>query len=362
MTQRYILNLVGEITTETPFHTSPPGTPKGPGDEIRLPRLMIASRDNEVPVIPAAGIRGRLRRNAVQLVTDSLIAASGGSQSGFRLEDYYQNALGGFAGKSSGYIRKLADREKNPITSLFGCSFQNESRIWINYAKPVLGAETPTYYVRGVRADDVAKSGESEFRLGEEVLIEFLARQEKARGDTKKLDELKDLKKKRNSRKCKGAELDEINARIEVLESETKGPRTLSAQMPLSGFEVIAEGVKFEHAIRLVGVTAVEAGLFIETLRRYSSLPYLGAKTAQGMGLISARYAVEIRSLPSRDPVDAGEIELGGHEGAFSCSPALQPFTDAWDEFIASATWDSFRLPADAIAEAIDDADDDPQN
>src|SRR5690606_3109040 len=137
-------NLVGEITTETPFHTSPPGTPKGQNDEIRLPRLMIASRDNEVPVIPAAGIRGRLRRNAVQLVTDSLIASSGDTQSGFRLEDYYQNALGGFAGKSSGYIGKVADREKNPITSLFGCSFRHESRLWVNYAKPVLGAETPT--------------------------------------------------------------------------------------------------------------------------------------------------------------------------------------------------------------------------
>ena len=99
----YTVRFEGVIRAVSPLATNPPGTPEGralPGQSNPpkpIPKatvLIDGTAVAMVPIFPGPGIRGTLRRKAVDVVRHAL----GGGGPVFLLDDHYYNVLGGVKG------------------------------------------------------------------------------------------------------------------------------------------------------------------------------------------------------------------------------------------------------------------------
>ena len=112
--------LKGTITTDTPYATSPEGC-RGRNDEQLLPKLPvnIGGAIKMQPYIPAAGLKGKLRRAAAHVILDRFIDAG----KTLTFEDWLLLACGGVKGSEREDIDPR-DRariiDQSALLSLFG--------------------------------------------------------------------------------------------------------------------------------------------------------------------------------------------------------------------------------------------------
>ncbi len=355
---RYDVSFKGAIVTEQPYHSTTTD-PRKDQEPLRLPRHPMGH--HMVPVIPSAGIRGRLRRHAFKFLTNALIRKAGlpDDTSPFTLHDYYLNATGGFSEKGNGHIKMRADRERNPITSLFGSAFQwNESRVYMGIGMPADPENTNVFVIKGVRRDDLLRSASGEtadFKLGKSVYEEFLVRQAMAKADTARTKEIATLTGTGRGKKGKQKELtEEEKVRVQELKAQTPGDRTVSGQMMVAGFEAVPTGTVFNHRMDMIGVTGAEIGFFLKILKEFSRRPWLGAKQAVGCGGVRAYWDFKITEVDTWNDVAEGRIALGGEDKVFDCPDVLAPFIDEWELFLAGASVDDMRA-SEVIAAAVDE-------
>lgn len=337
----------GYIKTESPFHSAPPSVKAPKGKAKPLPRICIGNSGSEVPYISGSGIRGRLRRCAYQVVLEKLMSKHGLEYSPFTMDDFYLNVVGGFASESDGKIKTLAQREANPITSLFGTSYGwTAGRLTVGFAYPEVGfGETfPTSEISGVRKDDLARGDGNEYAVSEEVMEDVFSRQEQARTDSTAVKLIEDLKK-RIRKSSNEEEIAGLQEELKDIEESKSGKRTVSSQLPLDGYEVIPAGCDLRHRFQLIGATAAEVGFFIEVLRHFSHRPILGANYRADMGLISAKYDVAVFSNKPHEKVLSSSISFGGEMREFELGEGFDSYLAAWDEKLEGLDVDDVKMP-----------------
>lgn len=349
----------GSITTESPFHSAPPSIKAPKGKAKPLPRICVGNTGAEVPYISGSGIRGRLRRAAYQLILERLMEKDGLETSPFTMDDFYLNVVGGFAAESDGRIKTLAQREANPITSLFGTSYGwTAGRLTVGFAYPEieLGETFPTSEISGVRKDDLTRGDGSDYHVSDEVMKDVFTRQDQARTDTASVKLIEDLKK-RIRKSTNEEEVASLQAELQDIEQNKSGRRTVASQLPLEGYEVIPAGCDLRHRFQLIGVTAAEIGFFLDILRHFSHRPIIGANYRADMGLISAKYDVAVFSNQPHNKVLSSSISFGGEMREFELGEGFEPYLSAWNEKLESLSVDDLKMPTKAkVSKALEEA------
>jgi CRISPR type IV-associated protein Csf2 len=284
--------LEGIATALTPiFHAT--GGKKGVKENTldEIIKWKIVSPDglsvSEVPVVNGNAFRGILRDCGASLIAETI--------GGFKhLDDFRLYFLGGTSktidkgGIEPGDIaQEKAFREKNPFMSLFGGQVKSiiSGHLRVGAFIPLTTTTkhlVPSYFAQSgigflnnddivnkcilTRRDDVLNPEYNVF-LMDEALIE---KDEKL----KKLIDIRGLKTKSND-----------TGNMDDEEKESKK----SAQM-IRRFESIAAGAKLYHSIEVFNASEEEAGLLIESLRRFSYSPYVGGRSSTDYGRLSVEY------------------------------------------------------------------------
>ena len=343
--------LKGTITTDTPYATSPEGC-RGRNDEQLLPKLPvnIGGAIKMQPYIPAAGLKGKLRRAAAHVILDRFIDAG----KTLTFEDWLLLACGGVKGSEREDIDPR-DRariiDQSALLSLFGAgaspaggmvgaklhmfpalpqgdvetAFVKGTRAHED-KRPVLGEILPPEEMGRVALYSAANRDRSRLKKDAAALAKKVRDEEKvaAKGKPTMTDE--ELSKLRETAAQAKVDYDKAVAAQKEIGSD------VSLGRPLPGYEVIPAGLDLPHEMQLVAVTAVEAGLFIEALDRFALDPVIGAHTSSGCGRISAHYDVMVRQQGERQHEVVGRLSFGGLDGLVAEGDAFEGWRNAWTE------------------------------
>ena len=279
---------------------------QGDKNTARLPRMSYRVGDQYVygAYFPAAGIRGKWRRLGRDVMAEYLAP--------WNIEDHRAMTIGGVKGSGSEAsidldgLRRL--REQNPLQSLFGQStgFGQSwlaGKLSVGFAMPEVPLQVPDI-ITGIRSDDLKRNASEITYLTPDDAGRFKAmaiaerRYSQLGRSLKKLEaSIKTLKSRRRKTADEKAELEALEQEKASLQEEQESLKEsigsdVSAQMPLSGYEVIPPGLRLNNRIMLRGVNDIEFGLFLRILGRFAMEPIVGAHIAHGCGVVGCDWDV----------------------------------------------------------------------
>lgn len=321
MNDQITLRFNGHLTAETSISTCPPGTPKrGKNDPAPLPKMTVGG--TLTPYFPGGGLRGTMRRRAVDLVRATLMESSGTSP--FSLDDHYYLVLGGVKGDDkedkADIVNSEARRKANPIIGLFGAGDPwQQGRLYVSHAIPS-SSTVEVEAVRGARVDDFARSGDNLRVLSPDEQQEWLKiarinalRSAKAKEQTTVAAKLKDKKTVEDERKALDAQYKALEAEIEAFGKESG--YTNAINRPLDGYEIIPQFTQMQHSLTLSFANENEIGLLISTLRFWALDPWIGAHRSHGCGVVSGNWDVSMRVGHGRSYDSIGSVTMAAFEG-----------------------------------------------
>lgn len=324
---------------------------------VLLPTLKTGDGD-KVPFITATGVRGALRRHAMNTVSE-LTGEKIRTPRG-----YFFNAVGGIRGRKADSgtkedgsgekpketqndggesTRSLRDlrraREMNPILGLFGAGDVHGSfmggHLYVGNAVPMGTPHVGVY--RGSRSDDTNNRGDMMLEVTDPETFDATAaeyRRLKEQRSKLKAD-IKKLENEQKAAKKAGTELPpEKMAHLKDLKQLDEQDSTVSVQQPLPGFQYLAP-CTLRQRIVLRDVTDIEIGLFLKALDRMMKTdPYLGAHRARGFGGVAAEGSVKLIEEGGKTEF---KIEAVPFEGLVCDKPEiLQRFFSALENHAAS--------------------------
>ena len=311
----YVIHMTGVMTAESPLTTTTPPLRNRPYDSdapLPLPKMTATYGDQRftVPYMPGSGIRGKLRRCAVETVRRIF-------PDGLKLHDYYYLAIGGVKGSEpeskSDFAAALERRSRNPLIGLFGAGAPwTQGRLSVSHAVP----QTPIseQYVTGVRTDDIGKPGGIAVLTSEEQALWAEMSHSNSRRSRKE-QQVRRLRDDLKARSLGEADRSALQARIAELEAEisehsAKAYSSNSVLRPLPGYEYIPQGTRLSQTLALTHVTPHEIGAFLGALREFAFHPVIGAKAAHNAGVVSASWTYTVRESRSHDRVGHGSVTL----------------------------------------------------
>ena len=323
MDNTYTLKLTGTIT---PDESSPLATaPIRPAYEIaksekyiegddktaRLPRMARYFEATQslayTPYFPASAIRGALRRAARNVLFDYIKDKKWG------LELHRLLTIGGVS--SSGPEGDIninaiqAFRKNNPLISLFGAtSGPNnpwiEGRLSVGHAIP--SEPFQPSIITGIRTDPVRRKPGEITMLNEAsaaALDDICNAGRTVSKLNRQTEQLKiDLKNAKKAKSKDEAHIAQLTEQIEkvaeqIEEAAAISGSSVSIQLPLSGYETIPPSMPLNQRIVARGVTLVELGLFVASLRKFAKDPLLGAHQAHGCGIVRCDWDVSVGDI-----------------------------------------------------------------
>lgn len=328
MTETQTLVFEGRVTAVSPLAVTRPDDALHMNDKVgRLPRAG-AKKLNTPVYFPGSSLSGKLRRACRDIAREATISATDNDKP-FSLDVHYMLTQGVDTTnsvkneKSDGVItRERGLRETNPLLSLFG-RWKLPGHLSIGDLIPEGGNDTVLFtHGAGVRTDDFARDpGQASFlnpddtaRL-KKILVDDLLSQ-------KDVAELNEEKKNLTKliRTAGPEDKAEYSERVAELDSEMKAIKSAKAgseesiQRPLDGYEAIVPGTQLKHKMILANANALEIGLFLDTLLRFSEMPFVGSHFRNGCGEISATWDVKMRRPGTMSAEVVGTIALSHNE------------------------------------------------
>lgn len=264
---------------------------------------------------PGTGVRGKLRRCTRDVLREAVMAATG-TDAPFSLPQHYLLTLGGIKGSEeqerSNVKLEATWRSKNPALSLFGAGAAGSLGFvagHLSVGNAVCEEAVAPVVFSGARTDDLYRDKEQARFLSDDDLDSLVAQAEgnkvraKLQAERKKVE----AKLKKGGTAAAKAELEaalaDLNARIEA-NKKSSGTGDVAIGQPLAGWKAIPEGQTLNHRMLLVRSNPVELGLLLAALDRFAQLPVLGAKFANGCGLVKGFWEVF-------EVTPAGRVSLG---------------------------------------------------
>jgi CRISPR/Cas system CSM-associated protein Csm3 (group 7 of RAMP superfamily) len=259
-------------------------------------------------MFPATGIRGKMRRTLRDVLRDALIKRTG-EEKPLTLRQHYMLTLGGVKGSEEVDRASVAHqalwRDKNPLLSLFGAGDAGDlgfmtGRLSVGNAICVDACDPSVF--SGARADDLYRDRQQLEFLGDGEIAALIAmskgnrdrsitqaKLKKAEAALKKLaksgTDLSGVEKLQ-------AEVAELKAELDQIKEASDEDISVSAGMPLAGYEAIPVGSKLNHRMILSNANLVELGALLASIEQMSLSPLLGGHIAAGCGLVSMSWEV----------------------------------------------------------------------
>jgi hypothetical protein len=332
----YIINASGKLTVLTPICVSPPDHFDDRNRIHKLPRI-TEYRDGtpvQVPVIPAATLRGVLRH----ALTGFAFGELGGAGT-FTVADYVYTAQGGVVDrkiegedKPLDFARSEAIRRDNPIIGLFG-SFGDKvpSRLLMQHA--ALERPEDIFEVAAqVRTDPVERSADIRRLFSPGDLASFSDQMEARRQLVRLEDRIERLdarlrsieagKEEADGEKVKAlkAERTTAKAALDALAEAAGGSVNLQQLTPRA--EAMAPGASLRHGFTLNAVTVPEAAAALLALEVFAADgSTVGAMKRSGHGCLSGHYDLVARpahgAAKLERPVSIGRVCWGKDADGF---------------------------------------------
>lgn len=354
----YILS--GTIHADEPLSTcSKDLKDREGGDGKPTPIPSQATSAGTVFYFPSSGIRGAIRRAAVDVVLDKTIARTGNPKP-FTLDEHYAMSLGGVKGSEIqeriGITMVEEYLAKNTILSVFGAGdggilgfVEGKLSVGSAYCQP--GIEPVIF--SGARTDEFFRSPDRAKYLSDDDLEALVGRSIANRDRSVSDKEIKLLKSelKKLSRSVEDDDVAKVaDLKVEIAEKEAArdqalkdaGAKSVSVGMPLAGYKAIPRGESMEHTIKLFRASENELGLLLAALERFALEPILGAHAANGLGTVSAKWSVKKVNKDGSSVIGSvgfdafGSLDIDGAE----LNAALKSFND----FVMSGHAD-FSIP-----------------
>jgi hypothetical protein len=114
--------------------------------------------------------------------------------------------------------------------------------------------------------------------------------------------DLKNAKKAKSKDEAHIAQLTEQIEKVaeQIEEAAAISGSSVSIQLPLSGYETIPPSMPLNQRIVARGVTLVELGLFVASLRKFAKDPLLGAHQAHGCGIVRCDWDVSVGDIKGK--------------------------------------------------------------
>lgn len=325
MSKQYFLALDGIITANQPLTTNPPSQSSSSAakEPTRLPKMMmqIDGIRGTFPYFPAAGIKGKLRRSAVDVVRDQIIKDTGNDKP-FNLATHYFLSIGGVLSKGA-TEDDARDPEKdkkvraiNPLVSLFGAGFPFiAGRVSVGHALPIESFEP--LVIKGVRSHDLSRNPEGVEYLEAGSVDLFFQSSILSGKKSKLVSQGKALEQsmKRAAKDDKEAfreKLAENKKLVEAVEAELTeiGSSTVAVGQLLDGYEAMPIGTQLSHQITGRNMSIEEIGLLLLSLEQFALDPVLGGHIGNGSGEVSVKYTLKIREKSERQFSEVGQINI----------------------------------------------------
>jgi hypothetical protein len=348
-------HLVGVVNADSPLATCGPALSKANPKGAPTPVPSFVGEAGRVMYMPGSGFKSKLRGAACNLIFEALKTRGAKLLS---LADAQLNRVGGIKqGGSEAAINTtdyLAMIAANPVLGIFGASTP-----WIS-GKGMFGhltCQNPNLepmVVDGVRADIVRREPTVSEYLADGALDQYAAETGKAKVYSLVKAQIKELT--RQIAKSKGDDKKVFQAQLAALEKRVKdeGLTTVSALMPLSGYQAIPPGSKLDSKLTLVGVSELELGCFLAAMGKFAQNPVLGAHSAHGAGQISGTWSVvKVGSGNIGSVTVEPYVGLNIDNATNELSNAVQAFTD----FIATDACVPYVDMASMMAIADDNND-----
>lgn len=352
MSDQITLRFNGHLKAETCISTCPPGTKSGKNDPAPLPKMTVGGV--LTPYFPGGGLKGTLRRRAVDLVRSALMD---GTSSPFSLNDHYYLVLGGVKGDDkedkADILGADTRRKANPIVGLFGAGDPwQQGRLYISHAVPP-AEQADIQSVRGARVDDFARSGDNLHVLSEDDRQKWL---HIAQVNNQRSGKDKELKKLETGLRDRGASEDskkEMKVRAAALEAEIKAlsnssDYSNSINRPLDGYEVIPPGTDMAHSMTLSFGNMMEVGLLMGALRFWALDPWIGAHKSHGCGIVSGHWDVTIRRGYESAYEKFGDVTMTPFDGVVGRKELMEAEADFMAALRDGTDTFSFKYPARA--------------
>lgn len=342
----------GRIVLDQPFATCPPDTADSNGRQL-LPRLPVYAGGafSNTPYIPAAVLKGKLRRAAAAEIADLFRAAG---EDGVDFQTHLLNAVGGVKGTARTRMppkEAMEIIEKNNLLAMFGAGENRTgvmvgARLHVSHAIP--DGDVTVGVVKGARAHEDKNPALVEF-LREDAW-ERVDQFQKANADRAKLRQA--VKEKGRALKTAAAEarkgkaplppeeLAELQRSVEedrkLLDDAEELAKSalsdVSLGMPLPGYEVLPRGLELPHEFSIGGSRPDQIGLVLAAFERFARSPVIGAHVAHGCGRISGSYDLYARARGSTAFEAVGRLRFGGRDGMETDGETPVSWLQAWRE------------------------------
>lgn len=264
------------------------------GTTTKLRREKFVQLDGsveEVPIISGNGIRGRLRDLGMAHCCRALgygVNETTGEVSGLSLPAFYFLFSGGSLSASEGgksldlaYARKL--RELIPLVGVFGGAIGNQilpGKLIVDKAYPIC-AETSHLLPEAYRS--------------EISVFGFVQEEMYTRKDDEKNEHLRPL--------LSGDTQQALLSGVSSQAMTEAGPQQMMYYV-----ESFAAGTQFYWRVLLTDTTDVEFEAFLTCLAEFSKVPYLGGRSAAGLGHVAMTLAqwrrIDSRITPTGEVID----------------------------------------------------------
>jgi CRISPR type IV-associated protein Csf2 len=269
------------------------------GIETKLRRERFVQPDGsveEVPVISGNGLRGMLRDRGMWHMCRELgygVDENAGKVLGLSLSAFYFLFSGGSLSEGSAgidvdYARKL--RDAIPLISIFGGAVGNQilpGKLKVGKAIPIC-AET-----NHLLPDQYQNGGHS--------IWDYLQAEMYTRKDDERNEKLRTVIDGHSWKQLNANQVEPLLSKIQ----EEKVER--SPQQMLYYVETFAAGTRFYWKLTLEDVNDIEYDAFMTTLAEFSKSPYVGGKSAVGLGEVAVKFDRWVQ-IDSRLKTDGTEI------------------------------------------------------
>lgn len=257
------------------------------GIETKLRRERFVQPDGsveEVPVLSGNGLRGMLRDRGMWQMCRALgygVDEENGKVRGLSLSAFYLLFSGGALGEGTtagidvDYARKL--RHLIPLISIFGGAVGNQilpGKLKVGKAIPIC-AETLHLLPKSYREQFAQPAS----------IWDFLQAEMYTRKDDERNEKLRTVIEGKARLQLEGAR-QESSLPVASRATEEKRP----PQQMMYYVETFAAGTPFHWKLTLEDVSEVEYDAFMTCLAEFSKLPYVGGKSAVGLGEVAIRF------------------------------------------------------------------------
>ncbi|HEX7313278.1 MAG TPA: hypothetical protein VF297_05130 [Pyrinomonadaceae bacterium] len=276
------------------------------GIESKLRRERFVQSDGrtveEVPVLSGNGLRGMLRDRGMWHMCGALgygVDEEAGKVRGLSLSAFYFLFSGGALGDGGGdgidvdYARRL--REAIPLISIFGGAVGNQilpGKLKVGKAIPVC-AETQHLLPAQYQSDAPTS------------VWDFLQSEMYTRKDDERNEKLRTVIEGKALKQLENKGSLSLLPEAQLEERQKDADRRPQQMMYMT--ETFAAGTPFHWKLTLEDVSDVEYDAFMTTLAEFSKMPYVGGKSAVGLGEVAVRFDKWLQ-IDSRLQASATEI------------------------------------------------------